>query len=297
MAALNRQPHPGPDFICIGMQKAGTGWLFDQLQHHPDFWMPPAKELHYFDRDFPDKGLAEVINLASNSPARLARKRSRLNWRPLDDRDFAFFSDAEACRGRGIDLEQYKSLFRHKGELLSGDVTPAYSTLPEHLIEQIVTQIPHVKVLLLLRDPISRAWSEISMAHRRGKLDIGTTRDPEELRLYLDMPGVRRRSFGTEIYSRWSRHVPPDQIRYFFLDHIGSEPDRVRRDVLLFLGGDPAKSSGDLDAAFNRKSDQHKLELTPLAKGVLVEHLASEVKASAAMFGGPAVDWVKRYGL
>ena len=39
----------GPDFICIGMQKAGTGWAYDQLQYHPDFWMPPVKEIHYLD--------------------------------------------------------------------------------------------------------------------------------------------------------------------------------------------------------------------------------------------------------
>src|SRR5215469_17740999 len=43
----------GPDFICIGMPKAGTGWLYDQLSHHPDFWMPPVKELHYLHRPVP----------------------------------------------------------------------------------------------------------------------------------------------------------------------------------------------------------------------------------------------------
>ena len=32
----------GPDFICIGMQKAGTRWLYQQLRGHPEFWMPVA---------------------------------------------------------------------------------------------------------------------------------------------------------------------------------------------------------------------------------------------------------------
>ena len=40
----------GPNFLCIGAQKAGTGWLYEQLRSHSDFWMPPLKELHYFDR-------------------------------------------------------------------------------------------------------------------------------------------------------------------------------------------------------------------------------------------------------
>ena len=38
-----------PDFLCVGSQKGGTSWLYGQLACHPDFWMPPVKELHYFD--------------------------------------------------------------------------------------------------------------------------------------------------------------------------------------------------------------------------------------------------------
>ena len=38
-----------PDFICLGMQRSGTKWLYDQLNSHSHFWMPPIKELHFFD--------------------------------------------------------------------------------------------------------------------------------------------------------------------------------------------------------------------------------------------------------
>ena len=38
-----------PDFLCVGAQKGGTSWLYRQLEPHPDFWMPPMKELHYLD--------------------------------------------------------------------------------------------------------------------------------------------------------------------------------------------------------------------------------------------------------
>src|SRR5438094_376898 len=37
-----------PDFLCVGAHKGGTTWLYQQLDSHPDFWMPPVKELHYF---------------------------------------------------------------------------------------------------------------------------------------------------------------------------------------------------------------------------------------------------------
>ena len=40
---------PAPSFLCIGAQKAATSWLHKNLLEHPDVWMPPLKELHYFD--------------------------------------------------------------------------------------------------------------------------------------------------------------------------------------------------------------------------------------------------------
>jgi hypothetical protein len=33
----------------IGAQRAGTTWLYYHLYKHPEVWLPPIKELHYFD--------------------------------------------------------------------------------------------------------------------------------------------------------------------------------------------------------------------------------------------------------
>src|SRR4051794_28275255 len=41
-----------PSFLCIGAQKAGTSWLFAQLHSHPGVWVPPIKEVHYFNHLF-----------------------------------------------------------------------------------------------------------------------------------------------------------------------------------------------------------------------------------------------------
>ena len=37
-----------PDFLCVGFKKPGTTWLTANLRHHPDIFIPPEKELHYF---------------------------------------------------------------------------------------------------------------------------------------------------------------------------------------------------------------------------------------------------------
>jgi hypothetical protein len=45
-----------PDFLGIGAQKAGTSWIYENLIHHPELYLPEEKELHYFDLGF-DKSL------------------------------------------------------------------------------------------------------------------------------------------------------------------------------------------------------------------------------------------------
>lgn len=37
-----------PDFLCIGSQKAGTTWLYENLRQHPELFLPDRKELNYF---------------------------------------------------------------------------------------------------------------------------------------------------------------------------------------------------------------------------------------------------------
>jgi hypothetical protein len=39
---------PLPQFLCIGAQKAGTSSLQAWLLQHPQVYLPPTKELHYF---------------------------------------------------------------------------------------------------------------------------------------------------------------------------------------------------------------------------------------------------------
>ena len=38
-----------PNFLCIGMQKGGTTWLYDVLKQHPSVTTMPAKEIVFFN--------------------------------------------------------------------------------------------------------------------------------------------------------------------------------------------------------------------------------------------------------
>jgi hypothetical protein len=59
---------PLPDFLGIGAQKSGTSWLHENLRHHPDAFVSPVKELHYFDSHFdePLRNYSEIFKPAGN---------------------------------------------------------------------------------------------------------------------------------------------------------------------------------------------------------------------------------------
>src|SRR4051812_40030612 len=104
----------GPDFICIGMPKAGTDWLFDQLQYHPDFWMPPVKEIAYLVHK-----TAKLKHV--NTHFRRMKKpfpRQRTTKRTGDARDRLFVEEAAGLTGEPRNVARYANLFRFKEGLL-----------------------------------------------------------------------------------------------------------------------------------------------------------------------------------
>jgi len=216
-----------PDFLCVGAQKAGTSWLYQQLEQHPDFWMPPVKELHYFDQ--------------------LNRTKKFHPPRCGDARDSSFINGMKDLSAQFyLDLNSYGRLFSYKRTQLSGDISPAYSTLTDEIIERVVNHFPNLKVVFLARDPVERAWSQLSMGVRIGMINKFDATDPEEVICNLLNPGVLVRSHPSKIVARWKRYVRPENFRIYFFDDLKENPAELRRSILRFLGGDPDKPSGGL---------------------------------------------------
>jgi hypothetical protein len=300
----------GPDFICVGMPKAGTGWLYDQLDAHPDFWMPPVKELVYLNQEYPALKFVDENGVPVQSrKERLARKRGSFSpegrERPgerlvhrisLDERDTAFLKYASSGRDKPMDMDFYAGLFQFRGGLKSGDITPPYCNLESGTIADIVQRFPAMKVLLLVRDPVARVWSRICMSHAGRGFDTALLVDEAGFRSYVTTTRKLGGLSATQTYLRWREHVPQTDLRVFFFDDLVREPARVRTEVLQFLGADPEKRSGAIPPDHNRKAKE-KLEMTPLARAVLAEHFREELKASTEIFGGPACEWPALYGL
>jgi hypothetical protein len=292
---LPDRPDSGPDFLCIGAQKGGTRWLYDQLQLHLDFWMPPVKELRYFDRRGPSAASVNLGRRAEENLERTNRRQEKLALRPLDQRDIDFLDAYVHMPWWRTDLDAYTRLFALKGDLLSGDITPDYSTLAERQIARIMRRFPKAKVVFIARDPVERVWSHLTMHMRRGTIARGL--DAAGVMRLLRQRFVVERSYPSQIVARWRRHVPDEQFGLFLFDDLVADADGLRRRVLSFLGGDPARESGLINAAFNRKQDREKVPLSPALRAEIARHFAAEIKASADAFGGAAKAWPAKYGL
>ena len=152
-------PGAGPDFICIGAQKAGTTWLYWQLSAHPDFWMPPRKEIHYF-------------NERGNRPIKTW-------WRTRDERDLLFQEKLQSLSAQfWLDLTNYGQLFAAKESLLSGDITPAYSMLPDEIIAMVLRDLAGEIGIRHGHPPVSGREGDLSRSRSGGKglvadLDVG----------------------------------------------------------------------------------------------------------------------------
>ena len=266
-----------PDFLCVGVHKGGTTWLYQQLDSHPDFWMPPLKELHYFDQ--------------------LSRVQRSSSSRCRDERDLCFLESINSLSAKPhIDLEHYARLFEPKGPLLSGDISPNYSTLSDEVIRRVIRYFPNLKVIFLARDPVERVWSHLSMEVRYHQIEPFDVTDIDEVNRKLLRRGMLLRSYPSAVVARWKRYVRPENFRVYFFDDLKENPAELRRSILDFLGADPNKSGSRVPADYNSWARMDKLVLTDKVRSHLAQFFKKELKTCAARLGGPARDWPARYG-
>jgi hypothetical protein len=328
--------HTGPDFLCIGAQKAGTQWLYDQLQHHADFWMPPIKEFHYFDRRPVRAERAEELRLmALTDLESMNRERASHSDREIGPQDVAF-------------LEAYARLTkRHEqglfgrmamaGSAVASRILPGYGDIhrrrvwpalqagrrpdfggyarlfagkgaclsgditPAYSIlpapaVQVITEALPGLKIVFLVRDPVERFWSAVAMHARKRMD-GWPENRHDLERLLRRPDYFNRSYATEIVARWQPFVRKEDFGVFLFDDLLADAAGFRRRVLAFLGGDPDKPSGRLPPGFNRKERGLKRPLSAEQRKVLGQLFADELRASARVFGGAATEWPAKYGV
>lgn len=285
----------GPDFLCIGMQKAGTGWLYDALIGMPRVSAHPIKEFHHFDYR-----LANTETDAEQHAARLrrgvAKYGSRLND-PERMKDVA--ARLERYLDAGCPDEAYLDLFATPEGQIAGDFTPAYSMLDEAAVRKVHAVLPDAKILLLVRNPIDRAWSQYNVTLRRevraegGRKRAGVQAEMnrraslEHLEAFLETPAASRRSFPSRVHEAWSAVYPDLHVIGF--DDIAKRPEQVRTylcDNILPPGSEPSTPT-----VGNRKAGFLKVKKTPAHRDFLAAYFADEIARCRDIFPTLTREW------
>lgn len=268
---------PTPDFICPGLQKGGTSWLYDQLVVHPDFYLAPYKELHFFNKPVPQ--------------AALKRMHAAYLARPGTEPSHLFFEAVTRAEGRWGEMALYPDFFEGGKGRLTGDITPGYSTLGVEKVLALADACPDARIILMVREPAARALSQFHMGVRVRRFSPNDISTPEKLDAFLKQPRVADRAFPSAIFERWSAAF--SRCRAYLLDDLITDPVGFRAGVIEYLGGDPRIDAGP-GASFNAKQDDAKIELADWQRRQVFDYFAEERVRCAEVFGGAAEAWPNR---
>jgi hypothetical protein len=220
-----------PSFLCIGAPRAGTTWLYHNIKLHPGVWMPPMKEIHYLDGWPPLPLIASVPNpmtFAARRDAlrRLLHKNAHGKWDTSWHLRFLMLPRTE---------QWYASLFSPGKGRITGDITPTYAPIGASLVARAYALSPNAKLIYLLRNPITQAWSQAAMHFRIWyRRDLSTLPD-ECIRRYLGGKKRARHLNYTQNVHTWSRFYPASQIHVDFFDRLVEDPSSLLQDIYRFL--------------------------------------------------------------
>jgi hypothetical protein len=243
-------------FIGFGSQKSGSTWLWSQLQNHPECDLPPYKEIHYFSR-YPWYPTPSHLFL----PWYLRVQEERRAWGPGRGFKSILKRLVKAklsgnlklfnylCRYHfetQINDQWYLDLFRDYSDSVTGEITPAYALLSSNDIERIVSLVPGVKFIYIVRNPFEQALS--ALLHVRSKFSCygGAHVKSSNSREQSELPHFLLSYFMSDMLSDRINHgavlrrlllaAGVDRVLVFNFESISHDPGTVATQVAEFLG-------------------------------------------------------------
>ena len=273
----------GPVFLCIGPEKTGTTWLYENLKEHPKVFLP-KKELRYFWArvHLPDETIIKRLTGSHwhyRDVRRYIKSRIRFYLTALKrmqikhlcaaswDFRFLFFRHTDSW---------YMSLFKSDPEIVSGDITSLYYRLPEQELFRISTLLPDVRIVIILRNPIDRLWSKIKMVEHVHNERLPDHVSDEEYIKLINKECDADRSYAAFINS-WKQYFPNGNIHIDFYDKLEESPVDFLKGICKFLNLDFCEFPQDTYTAVNRRINVGITKDLPDKVGV---HLARLYKES-----------------
>jgi len=220
---------PGlPNFFVVGAVKAGTTAFHNLLDQHPEIYMSPIKEPNFFAQ----------TDLKPHLYVDQYRRSISFN---LDKylqgsmQKTVHIADVKTW-------EDYRSLFKNVSvEIAIGEGSNSYLFCPNSA-GLIAQRFPHAKIIMILRNPVDRAWSHYLMNQKIGhqvlpdflqEIDQDRSIQPKGW-------GITSNYFELGLYdeqvSRFLAVFPKTQIKILLYEDFVRQPGQTFSKVCEFLG-------------------------------------------------------------
>ncbi|MEM9991876.1 MAG: sulfotransferase domain-containing protein [Bacteroidota bacterium] len=282
------------DFIGIGAQKSGTSWLFYQLSQLEEFNLPPFKEFHYFDRSanyLSPNFLAETrfkdrIKQYKYFPNAIREIYSRTKhftgWKSASFYIRWYFADYSD--------QWYLSLFKEL-EGYTGEITPSYSILNEEDIQRIYQLVPNVKLVLMLRNPVDRAWSQFRHNVKRKRLDKSSAE--HDIRTFLQSDAQVLRSNYLRTIDNFSKVFPKQQLLIGFYDAITDAPNQLLSDIASFITDKKVVVSLKSSSLEREVNKSPLIDCPESIKHFLTEKYYEQIQQLSTRYGSYCSKWLR----
>lgn len=203
-----------PNFLLIGAPKAGTSALYAYLSQHPQVYMSPVKEPHFF--------MLENEKVNFQGPGDQARFRSAV-----------------------FKVEEYQNLFANAtDEIAIGEASTTY--LGSHKAAgRIKKCIPDVRLIAVLRNPVDAAYASFLHLIRDGNesiADFSKALEAEPERIQNNWALIwryRQRGLYYEQLKRYFELFDRSQIKVYTYEELQEKPDFIVKDIFSFIGVEP----------------------------------------------------------
>ena len=201
-----------PNFLIVGASKGGTTSLYYYLMQHPDIFLSKEVKESYFlcgltKESYPDVGVKYAINHVS-------------------------------------DFTSYRRLFESANNVKRiGEICGAYLYFYDKTILRIEQYLGDVKIIISLRNPVERAYSNYLHHKREGwenlSFEEAITAESERM-----TQGMWWAFYYVDVgyyYKQVKAYIDAygkDNVKVFLLDDLRNSPHDVLRDIFSFLSID-----------------------------------------------------------
>jgi len=203
---MNSKSSTLPNFLVVGAAKSGTTSLFHYLNQHQEIFIPKKKECRFF----------------SNMP--------KGSQGPGDKRlDPTIVTD----------LDEYCALFESAGNKRAiGDVSPDYLYYCRKSIPNVKRTLSDPKIIILLRNPVERAYSQYLHFVRDGreKLSFAEALEQEKKRKQNNWEWAWRYSEVGMYYEQVKAFMDNfKNVRIYLFDDLKNDTLTLVQDVYRYL--------------------------------------------------------------